>query len=124
MILDASAVLALLNAEPGWESVAAALPDAAISAVNLSEVAGKLVDHGLTAEAVALMLRELGLGIVPFDEEQAVAAGALRAIPGGRRLALGDRACLQLARRRQKPALTADRSWARLDAGIEVVAIR
>jgi PIN domain nuclease of toxin-antitoxin system len=36
VVLDASALLALINAEPGGETVAAALPDAAISVVNLT----------------------------------------------------------------------------------------
>ena len=43
-VLDASALLALLNREPGSEKVVAALPDAVMSSVNLSEVVAKLVD--------------------------------------------------------------------------------
>lgn len=124
MVLDASAVLALVNAEPGWERVSEALPDAVMSAVNLSEVVGKLVDHGLAAEEVHALLSGLGLTIVPFDQEEALGAGALRAIKGGRRLSLGDRACLHLALSRALPALTADRYWSRVDVGVEVVAIR
>ncbi len=124
MVLDASAVLALVNAEPGWERVSEALPDAVMSAVNLSEVVGKLVDHGLQAEEVGALLSGLGLAIVAFDHDAALGAGALRAITGGRRLSLGDRACLQLARARAEPALTADRYWSQIDAGAEVVVIR
>jgi PIN domain nuclease of toxin-antitoxin system len=124
MVLDASAVLALVNAEPGWERVAEALPDAVISAVNLSEVVGKLVDHGLPADKVRALLSGLGLAVVAFDEEAATGAGALRAIKGGRRLSLGDRACLYLARIRREPALTADRLWSRLNVGVDVVLIR
>ncbi|MBA3425206.1 MAG: PIN domain-containing protein, partial [Rubrobacter sp.] len=44
VVLDASALLALLNREPGHEEVARIVPDAAISAVNLSEVAAKLAE--------------------------------------------------------------------------------
>ena len=124
MVLDASAVLALVNAEPGWEKVSEALPDASMSAVNLAEVVGKLVDHGIPADEVRALLSGLGLTIVAFDEEAASGAGALRAIEGGRRLSLGDRACLQLARSRAEPALTADRYWTQLDAGVEVALIR
>lgn len=124
MVLDASAILALLNAEPGWERVAAELPSAVISAVNVSEVAGKLTDHGLSGDDVDGLLAQLGLDVVAFEYDQALAAGALRSIKGGHRLSLGDRACLQLARQRSEPALTADRSWSRLDAGVRVVMIR
>ena len=124
MVLDASAVLALLNAEPGWERVSEALPSAVMSAVNLSEVVGKLVDHGLPADEIRALLSGLGLTIVAFDQEAAVGSGALRAIKGARRLSLGDRACLHLARSRSMPALTADRYWSQIDAGVEVVVIR
>lgn len=124
MVLDASAVLALVNAEPGWERVSEALPGAVMSATNLSEVAGKLVDHGLHAEEVRALLSGLGLVIVPFDHDAALGTGALRAIKGGRRLSLGDRACLYLACTRAEPALTADRYWSQIDAGVEVVLIR
>ena len=70
------------------------------------------------------MRRALGLTIVAFDQDAALGAGALRAIKGARRLSLGDRACLYLARSRSVPALTGDRYWLRVDAGVEVVVIR
>ena len=123
-ILDASAVLALVNAEPGWEQVSEALPDALISAVNLCEVVGKLTDHGVPGKEARLLLSGLGLEVVPFDTEEAYAAAALRAFKGGGSLSLGDRACLQLAAARNVPVLTADRYWARVDAGVELRVIR
>lgn len=46
-VLDASAVLALLDAEPGADKVAAVLMDAAIGTVNLAEVHTKLADEGV-----------------------------------------------------------------------------
>ena len=45
-------------------------------------------------------------------------------MPGGRRLALGDRACLWLARERGTVALTADRYWAQIDTGVDLEVIR
>ena len=66
MLLDASAVLALLNREPGWEAVQDWVPGAPISAVNLAEVIGKLCDAGLPyADACAAVefLRVVGGGI-------------------------------------------------------------
>ncbi len=51
--LDASAVLALLNGEPGVERVAAALgPDTVMSAVNYAEVVGKLADAGMPEDVI------------------------------------------------------------------------
>jgi len=74
VVLDATAVLALLQEEPGAERVVAALPDAAISAVNLSEVVGKLADSGMPELAIRAALGALGLDVHPFDEDQAWAS--------------------------------------------------
>ncbi len=124
MVLDASALLALVGAEPGWERVAEVLPRAVVSTVNLSEVVAKLADRGIPAAEISELLAGLGLTLVDFDADSAYRAGELRRIEGGRRLALGDRACLALASSQSAVALTADRDWTRLDAGVEVELIR
>ena len=46
VVLDASALLALLNDEPGAGEVEKTVPGAIISAVNLSEVVAKLAERG------------------------------------------------------------------------------
>jgi PIN domain nuclease of toxin-antitoxin system len=46
VVLDASAILALLNAEPGAAVVEEAVPGAVMSAVNLSEAVAKLAERG------------------------------------------------------------------------------
>ena len=120
VILDASAVLALLNAEPGASVVAGAVSDAAISAVNLSEVVAKLIEGGMPAEAVRETLQELELEVISFDAHQAYEAGLLRISTRSLGLSFGDRGCLGLAQRHGVPVLTTDRNWSRLDAGIEV----
>ncbi len=118
--LDASAVLALLAGEPGAEEVAAALPRAVISAVNLSEALAKLVDAGVPANEARTALRTLTLEVSPFDEEAAFAAGALRPATRGAGPALGDRACLALAAARGIPAVTTDRAWRGLRVGVPI----
>lgn len=77
-VIDASALLALLNAEPGADAVAQALPAAVISAVNLSEVVAKLTQAGMPENAIRQALLPLALKVEPFDEEQAYQAGLLR----------------------------------------------
>jgi len=124
IVIDASALLALLNSEPGADKVARAIPGAAISALNLSEVVGKLCSAGLPEKSIRQALLGLGLEVVPFDEEQAYEAGMLRTATDGAGLSLGDRGCLGLARKLGLPALTADRSWLKLLAGITVRVIR
>jgi len=123
-VLDASALLALLNNEPGAELVAEALPQGAISAINLSEVVAKLSEAGMPEEAIQEALRALPLEVVSFDQEQAYEAGLLRLRTRGVGLSLGDRGCLSLARKLGLPALTADRTWEQLAIGAEVRVIR
>ena len=117
-VLDASALLCLLNGEPGAERVAAVLPRAVISAVNLAEVATKLNDLGADADEARALLAPLHLVVVPLDEDMALAVGALRAATRAHGLSLGDRACLALATLRGAMALTADKAWK--DAGESV----
>ncbi len=123
-MLDASALLAVLREEPGAAAVEAVLDGAAISAVNLSEVQAKLVERGAPAESAWRWLVDLDLRVVDFDAAQARIAGDLRALTRARGLSLGDRACLALAQALGVPALSADRSWAGLEVGIEIRLVR
>ena len=120
MVFDASAVLALLAGEPGAELIRAALPNAAMSAVNLSEVGAKLADRGMKEPVIRTAVGMLGLEIVAFDEAAAYAAAAMRDLTRHLGLSLGDRACLALAAARGVPVLTADRNWASLGIGVDV----
>ena len=124
VVLDASALLALLNGEPGAEVVDEHMDGAVISSVNLSEVVAKLGDGGMPTESVRSALAELKLQIHAFDTAQAFAAGELRVKTRHLGLSLGDRACLALARQLARPVLTADGAWKKLRIGIEVRPIR
>lgn len=124
VVLDASAVIALLRSEKGADMVASVLPGAAISAVNLSEIATWLSDAGTEAKKIRLTLDGLHLQCNAFDEEIAFKAADLRKATRGKGLSFGDRACLALAKRLALPALTADRTWAELDLDVEVRLIR
>ena len=124
IVLDGSAVLALLNDELGAGTVAGFLHSAAISAVNLSEVAAKLDDAGVPHDAVREAIGELLLEVVAFDTEQAFEAGLLCTDTRAAGLSLGDRACLALAKRLGVQAVTADRDWERLLVCVQVTVDR
>ena len=126
VVLDASALLALLHDEPGGTKVAEAITDARMSSVNYAEVVSHFIHSGMPAEQVDAMLRPLPMTVVAADEGLATIAGRLRAVTAEAGLSLGDRFCLALARRDGLPALTADRQWRTIAdaAGVTVTVIR
>ncbi|MGB7845644.1 MAG: type II toxin-antitoxin system VapC family toxin [Candidatus Acidiferrum sp.] len=125
IVLDASALLAILNQERGADELTPELLSiAASSTVNLAEVQGKLVEHGLSPdeawEATLTPVREA----VPFTPEQAKLAGTLVAQTRPLGLSLGDRACLALGLTLNAPVYTAEESWKKLKLGVRIHVIR
>ena len=123
-VLDASALLAVLNAEPGAEIVVSVLGDAVVSAVNYAEVVSKLVERGADAAVAREAVASINVVVIAFDLALAERTGALRAQTRRLGLSLGDRACLALAEREGVPAITSDRSWVGAVSNIEVRSIR
>jgi PIN domain nuclease of toxin-antitoxin system len=121
-VLDASAILAWLQHEPGSDMVDPLLPDAVISTVNWAEVLQKVAQRGRDAREVGDLLQALGVTPSPLSIEDAVTAAALWAEAPS--LSLGDRYCLALSLRLKIPAVTADRHWATLDTGADIRLIR
>ena len=117
-ILDASALLAAMLGEPGAGRVGEVMDRAAVGAVNLSEVVAKLQDHGVPDATIDQSLEALGLTVIAFDAALAVEAGKQRNATRGAGLSLGDRACLALAARSGAVALTTDRAWRAVRAGV------
>ena len=124
-VLDASALLAVLNQEAGVDVVIPLLPGALMSAVNWSEVVQKALARGVPAgPRMRQDVEATGVSILPFEVEDGEGAALVwqRAPRGG--LSLGDRACLALAEAHGGTAVTADRSWAHLDLDVKVLVIR
>jgi len=124
-VLDASVLLTLLQQEPGSDKVVQAIEDgAAISTVNLAEVASKLNDLGAPEMVIQDAINALELTIVDFSAELAYKVGVLRPLTKHIALSLGDRACLALAQHLGLPTLTTDRAWEGLSLGVTVQVIR
>jgi ribonuclease VapC len=129
VVLDASALLALLRHEDGGERVAKELPrGAAISALNWAEVLARLVDLGgdpveITARALPAAAAA-AVEVVPFDDAGARETARLRSKTRSLGLSLADRAALALAKSRGIPVLTADRAWRSLRLPIKIEVIR
>ena len=126
VVLDASAILALLKEEPGADKVASVLDESIVGAVNYAEVVSHYAKVGSPRELIDEMLGALPITIVPVDTELAAQAGMLRPVTISAGLSLGDRFCLALASRNDLPAWTADREWKTVAeaAGVKVVVIR
>jgi len=117
-------ILAFLNHEAGFGTAAEMLPQAAVSAVNVAEVATKLSEKGGPDVGIRRNIARLRLEIIDVDADLAFRIGALGPLTRPFGLSLGDRACLATAQRLGVPAVTADRGWLRLDVGVEIQVIR
>jgi len=124
IVADASAILAALKNEPFADFDPRRLVGATVSAVNVCEVLSKLHDDGLNDTQAWEAVSTMDLSVVAFDAPQAHSASRLRSITRHAGLSLGDRACLALGLQLGHPMITADRAWASLDVGVEVVLIR
>lgn len=122
-MLDASAILAYLLAEPGGQRIGEELSDAVVAAPNWSELALHAQRRGVPWPPVAARLVAHGLRIEAMTSTDAEAAARLGVAHAALGLSLGDRACLALAQRLDAAAVTADRSWVRVK-GAKVVLLR
>jgi PIN domain nuclease of toxin-antitoxin system len=126
VVLDASAVLALLLSEAGAAKVAGVLAGSQMSAVNYAEVFTHYAKLGSSKADIENVLGALPIVIVPLSGELAKAAGMLRPLTIEAGLSLGDRCCLALAKQCGLPAWTADKQWkiVATAVGVKVVLIR
>lgn len=121
-VLDASALLALLQREPGAEHVT--LQGAVMNSVNFAEVVQKTAGRGKPTETLLGELTLLGLSVTPFSPEEGRLAGELHLTTKAQGLSLGDRACLATALTVKGIAVTADRTWQEAEHGVELRMIR
>jgi ribonuclease VapC len=126
IVLDSSAVLAMVYSEPGGAKVRAAiispLYSVSISAVNWCEVLTKLSQKSpiMTAEKLTAMLPRVE--VVPFGLAEAEQSARLaKSCPS---VSLGDRACLALASSLNSTAWTTDKAWAKLPTGAKLKMLR
>jgi ribonuclease VapC len=114
VLLDVSALLAVVFEETGCEKVIPRLAVASISAVNYSEVLAKQIQRGANPARVVEGLRALGLETLAWDADLAELSVDLSPLGWTHGLSFGDRACLATARRLKRTVLTAERAWRKL----------
>lgn len=125
VVLDASAVMAVLNQEIGAERLTAnLLGNACCSAVNAAEVQGKLVEKGIDPEDAWDNVTAVVQRVLPFSTQHAKIAGSLIRQTRASGLSPGDKSCLALALELSAPVYTADRSWKNLKLAVPIHVIR
>lgn len=125
VVLDASAILAVIYGELGSDKLTPELlAHALVSSVNVSEVHSKLIAKGWDVEQAWEDCTGVADQIAPFSVEQAKTAGRLILSTRSSGLSLGDRACLALALEQNATVYTADRSWKNLKLDLRINVIR
>ena len=124
-VLDSTALIAVMQLEPGHQRVAAILEKSAISAVNLAETVHKLVQRGSPTDGIRGSLAHLELAVEDWTEDLAYRSTEFTQFTKSHGLSLGDRACLTLAKQLHATAVTADRAWRRVPSlGVPIMIFR
>ena len=123
-VFDSSSVLAIVLDEVGADFAVTRLADGCISSVNQTEIVTRLLDLGWSIPDAFAINDMLGLEVIPFDEDEALSAAALRTSTRSKGLSLGDRACIATAQIIGGTAVTADKAWAEIKLPCPVEVIR
>jgi len=124
IILDTSAIVAVINREPGADLVLEVAGGAVVSTLVVAEVVSWLALRNTPAGEVYRTIEDFRLAVEPFHHARAIAAGFLITKTRRRGLSLADRACLTLAIELGLPVMTGDRAWRDIDLGVDVRLIR
>lgn len=125
IVLDASAILAIIFQERGAERLTDDIMDhSVIGTVNLAEVQSKLIKKGFDPEEAWESALSLVTAAEPYTSEQARIAGDLITKTEKYGLSLGDRSCLALAIALKAPVYTTEQIWRNLKLGIPIHVIR
>ena len=124
MIVDTSALVSMLIREDGWESLRSTIADVEVVGIGApSLLEAILVISGRAgrdrSEDVRQFVRDLGIAVVPFEEQHARAAGDAfaRFGKGRHRAALnfGDCMAYAVAKLAGRPLLCTGRDFAKTD---------
>ena len=114
VILDSSAMLALIKNEEGSSIVEELLGNIVMSSVNVSEVAAVLLESEMSPEQVTQAIEPFIDSMIDFDFAHSILCAALKQSTKHLGLSLGDRACISLGIKLELPIYTADKIWSEL----------
>ena len=130
-VLDASAAVALVRREAGWDKVdGATRRGATIAASNLAEAITTLKRRGHKATVAELKsgFARLGLGVEDVTGDDVVRMSELLMLSDDlvakgeleRPVSLGDATCIAVAERLGLPVICSDRAWDKLSVAVPV----
>jgi PIN domain nuclease of toxin-antitoxin system len=114
VVLDSSALLALIQNEPGAEIIKPLLNVTVMSTINVAESLTVLQRTNIPTQEALSLINDIVNMIVPFDLEQARHVAELQSHLQHKGLSLGDRACIALGVKLQASIYTADKAWSEL----------
>ncbi|AVP88197.1 hypothetical protein phytr_12730 [Candidatus Phycorickettsia trachydisci] len=125
VVLDASALLALVQEERGAEKLKPLIRKAVMSTVNVAESLTALQRINIPSNEASLLINEIVADVIPFDMEQALYVADLYPQVKHKGLSLGDRTCIALGMKLKAPIYTADNAWTDLNLnGVDIRLIR
>lgn len=114
VVLDASALLALIQEERGAEIIKPLLKSSIMSVINVTETLSVLQKTNIPPQEGLALIADIVSTIVSFDLEQAEEVARLHPLVKTQGLSLADRACITLGMKLQLPIYTADKVWSNL----------
>lgn len=133
VVLDASAVLAWVLQERGWDTVDRLLAVGVVPAATLVEVLYRAPERGHRMRPAELhdALLGVGLRVESVTDADTVRAAELigdsrasRVVVAGSSLSLGDGLCLAVAERLDLPVTGGDRHWETCDLRVRYLPFR
>ena len=125
-LLDTSAIIALLQKEPGYKLVEEVIASSAISAINFSELVAVLARSSIPEDEINIIITDIVPETIPFSKDLAIITGKLASKSKEYGLSLGDRACLATGQYYGMEIYTADKVWTKLQKHIKskIIVIR
>ena len=124
-VLDASALLALIQDEPGANVIKPLLKNAVMSTINVVECLTVLQRFEMLPSEGYCLIQEIIQKIVSFEPYHIQKCAELQSVTKSKGLSLGDRACITLGLHLNLPIYTADKIWSELTVeGADIHIIR
>ena len=119
VLLDTSALIALLKKEHGFDIIEDIIANSAISSVNFSEFVAVLTRSGIKENEINEIITDIVPEIIPFCIDTSILAGKLAFLSKDYGLSLGDRACIATGEFYKMEIYTTDKIWLKLQPNLK-----